>query len=116
MQWAMPVLDEELGESLEYCQLRRHPWYRDVWDTSYANELGRLCQRIGTSMDGKSKQVEGMDTFFVIDYDEIPLDHCKEVTYTKVVCEVQPQKEDPNRMGITIGATAFVIPVMLAPP
>ena len=44
----------------------------------------------------------GTDTFFVIHYDEIPADRRKYITYTLVVCEVRPQKEDPNRTQITI--------------
>ena len=31
----------------EHRQLRRHPKFKDIWDMSYANELGRLCQGIG---------------------------------------------------------------------
>jgi len=43
-----PVLDAETGTELEHRQLRKHPTYKKVWDESYANELGRLCQGIGT--------------------------------------------------------------------
>ena len=39
---AMPVLDPETGETLEYRQLHRHPKYRYIWETSYCNELRRL--------------------------------------------------------------------------
>ena len=42
---SMPVLENETGESLEYSQLRRHPKYKKIWNTSYSNEVGRLCQR-----------------------------------------------------------------------
>jgi hypothetical protein len=41
---ALPVLDTATGQLLEHRQLRRHPDHKDTWDTSYANELGRLCQ------------------------------------------------------------------------
>jgi hypothetical protein len=44
---ACPVLDHDTGVTLEHRQLRRHPKYKDTWDTSYANEIGRLCQGIG---------------------------------------------------------------------
>ena len=40
----MPVLDQDTGQSLEHRQLRRHPKYKDTWDTSYANELGRYAK------------------------------------------------------------------------
>ena len=45
-----PVLDHETGLTLEHRQLQRHPKYKDIWATSYANELRRLCQEgVGTS-------------------------------------------------------------------
>ena len=36
-------------------------------------------------------------------YNDIPKERRKEITYTSVVCEVRPQKDDPNRTRITIG-------------
>ena len=60
----MPVLDNETGESLEYRQLRRHPKYKKVWNTSYSNELGRLFQGFGSGTIGAKKQpAKGIDTF-----------------------------------------------------
>ena len=44
---AMPVLDETSGQSLQYRQLRKHLKFAHIWNTSYANELGRICQGIG---------------------------------------------------------------------
>ena len=46
---ATPVLDATTGAMLEHRQLRRHPAYKETWDESYANELRRLCQGIGTN-------------------------------------------------------------------
>ena len=31
---SMPVLDPDTGDTLEYRQLRRHPKYRNIWETS----------------------------------------------------------------------------------
>ena len=94
----MPVLDAETGKTLEYRQLRQHPKYKDIWEQSYSNELGRLFQGIGDGTAGPKKQrVAGTETFQVIKHGDIPKDCLKEVTYTKVVCEVRPQKEDLNR-------------------
>jgi hypothetical protein len=60
-----------------------------VWDTSYANELGRLCQGIGRNNANPAKQrVEGTNTFRPIKFHDIPIDRRGDVTYTKVVCEV----------------------------
>jgi hypothetical protein len=69
---ALSVLDSSMGEFLEHHQLRRDPRYKATWDTSYANELGRLCQGIGSGTTPTSKQVAGTNTFFLIDYHDIP--------------------------------------------
>ena len=69
---AQAVLDPSSGEFLEHCQLQKDPRYKTVWDTSYANELGRLCQGIGEGPKPGSKRVVGTNTFFIIDYDDIP--------------------------------------------
>ena len=69
---ANAVLDPSSGEFLEHRQLRKDPRYKTVWDTSYANELGRLCQGIGEGPKPGSKRVAGTNTFFLIDYDDIP--------------------------------------------
>ena len=52
---ALPVLDLEYGKLLEHKQLRRHPRLKKTWDTSYANELGRLCQGVGEGTAGPDK-------------------------------------------------------------
>ena len=38
------VLEETSGRSLQYRQLHNHPKFSHIWNTSYDNELGRLCQ------------------------------------------------------------------------
>ena len=53
---AMPFLDEESGQTLEFRQFFRHPKYRYIWSTSYANELGRLCQGVGSGNAGPKQQ------------------------------------------------------------
>ena len=45
---ALAVLDQEMGKLLEHRQLCKDPCYKKVWDRSYSNKLGRLCQGIGT--------------------------------------------------------------------
>ncbi len=85
---ALSVLDPSTGEFLEHCQLRQDPRYKATWDTSYANDLGRLCQGIGSGTTPNSKQVAGTNTFFIIDYHDIPAHKQKEICHTMVVCEV----------------------------
>ena len=105
-QWsplALSILDPETGQSLEHRVLRRHPRLGPDWNTSYSNELGRLCQGIGVDPSDPSKQrVEGTNTFPPIRYENIPLDLRKEIAFSKVVCTFLPDKADPNRTRITI--------------
>ncbi len=63
---ALSVLDQATGKSLEHRQLHTDLRYKPTWDTAYANELGSLCQGIGTGPTPGSKQVEGTNTFFRI--------------------------------------------------
>jgi hypothetical protein len=44
---ALAVLDRNTGKLLKHRQLRKDPCYKTVWDRSYANKLGRLCQGLG---------------------------------------------------------------------
>ena len=107
---ALSVLDPTTGEFLEHRQLRRDPKYKPVWDKSYSNELGRLCQGIGTGASPTSKRVEGTNTFFLINYNDIPAHKRKEICHTLVVCEVRPEKDDPDRTRITIGGSRICFP------
>ncbi len=59
---ALAVLDRDTGKLLEHCQLRKDPCYKTVWDRSYANELGRLCQGVGTGDKAGGKWVAGIPT------------------------------------------------------
>lgn len=114
---ACSVMDEDTGELLEFRQLRKHPKYKKIWDTSYANELGRLCQGVGESpMNPMMQRVKGTDTFRVIKYEDIPRDRRKEIRHTTVVCEVRPDKDDPNRTRITVAGNRIYYPGDVATP
>ena len=77
----------ESGRELNYRQLIRDPDYADIWSTSHANELGRLCQVIGKRSQGPNNQrVEGTDTFRTIRYEDIPKDRRKDICHNMVVC------------------------------
>ena len=110
-QQANPVLDHATGKTLEHRQLRKHPAYKQVWDRSYGNELGRLCQGIGsiqsTSTSPFKKRVEGTNTMRPIMFHKIPHDRLKDVAHVRVVCDVKLGKEDPNRTRITIGGNTI---------
>ena len=74
----MSVLDETYGQSLQYRQLRKKPKFAHIWNTSYANELGRLYQGIGKSSKcPKHQHVEGTKTFRLIKFADMPQDRRK---------------------------------------
>ena len=64
--------------------------------------MGRLCQGVATSPNGKGKRVEGTNKFFAIKFEKIPKDRLNEICYTSVVCSFRPGGEYPNRTIITI--------------
>jgi hypothetical protein len=76
----------------------------------YANELGRLCQGIGSGESPNAKHVAGTNTFFCINYHDILAYKRKEICNTMVVCEVCPEKDDPNLTWITIGGNRICYP------
>jgi hypothetical protein len=104
------VLDQESGQLLEHHQLRRDPCYKEVWDRSYSNELGHLCQGIGMGNRASSKQVAGTNTFHLIPYSDIPHHKHKEIIYTKMVCEILEGKDDKNCTRITVGGNLIFYP------
>ena len=66
-------------------------------------ELGRLAQ----GFDG----TKGTETIFFMSHDEIrriPSD--RTVTYARIVVDYRPQKEDPNRVRITVGGNLINFP------
>jgi hypothetical protein len=72
--------------------------------------LGRLCQGIGSGATKTNQRVAGTNTFFIIDYQDIPSHKRKEICHTMVVCEVCPEKDDPDRTRITIGGNRICYP------
>ena len=70
--------------------------------SSYANELGRQSQCIGSGPTPGSQQVAGTSTFVIIDFYNIPSHKRKEICHTKAVCELRPDKDSPDRTCITI--------------
>ena len=43
-------------------------------------------------------------------YDDIPRDRRKGIANVKIVCEVRPQKSDPNRVHITVAGYNIFFP------
>jgi hypothetical protein len=100
---ACPVLDPDTGKLLEYRQLLRDPKFKETWERSSANDFGMLAQGVGN-------RVKGTNTIYFIHKREVPPDRFKDVTYLKFVCNVRPEKDDPNCTRATFGGTDIHYP------
>jgi hypothetical protein len=107
---ALSVLDPTTSKFHEHCQLHCDPWYKTKLDTSYANELSRLCQGIRSGLSPSTQQIMGTNPFFLIDYQDIPFHKGKEICHTMVVCEDCPEMDDLDRTRITIGGNRICYP------
>jgi hypothetical protein len=112
---ALSVLNPATGEFLKHCQLPCNPWYKTKWDTSYANKLGRLCQGICLGSSPGTQWIVGTNTLFLIDYQDIPSHKRKKICHTMVVCEVHPEKDNPDWTRITIGGNRICYPGNVGP-
>ena len=65
-----------------------------------ANEFGKLLKGVGINKDG-SQRVTGSDTFHFIKQMQVPIK--KKVTYARFCCDVCLQKDDINRIRLTVG-------------
>jgi hypothetical protein len=71
---------------------------------------------IGTNPNN-GKHVKGTNTLFSIHYNMITANRCKKITYSKVVCKVQPEKGDnADCTRITIGGDNIVYPEDVGTP
>ena len=64
-EYAKSILDEKIGELLEYKHLIKHPKYKETLSHSYRNEIGRLVQ-------GMLGRANDTDTMFFINKTELP--------------------------------------------
>ena len=77
------VIDTTTGASLEYRHIIKGP-NKSVWGNSFANEIGRLAQGVGTRIP------YGTNTIFFITKDKVPAG--RTVTYGRFVAKIRPQK------------------------
>jgi hypothetical protein len=76
----------------KYEKLANVPLMKEVWTKAMCKELGHLVQGFG--------EKEGTNTIFFMSIDDIPKDRI--VTYARIVVDYRPQKDDPNRVRITV--------------
>ena len=84
--FAGAVPDNETGELLGYRHLIKRPRYKKYWGFSFGNEIGRLAQ----GMPGRNT---GTNTIAFIHKKEVPDNIWKDVAYSRIVCNMRPQKE-----------------------
>ena len=83
--------------------IQASPQTPKAWGKGHANEVGRLAP-------GLPGIVEGTDTVKFIPKGDIPADRLKYCTYSWIVCNVRPEKEDPIRVRITVGGNLINYP------
>ena len=89
VEQAMAVMDQATGKLLNYRALRRDPKYKKDWNTSAANEFGRLANGVGG-------RVKGTKTIKFIRKRDVPTKQLKDVTYGLFVCTIRPEKTEKN--------------------
>jgi hypothetical protein len=91
-----PVTKETITH---YRKLIKDPLLKNLWIKAMSKELHRLAQ-------GFPGVTKGTNTIFYLshaDICKIPQDGT--VTYARIVIDHRPQKEDPNRVRITVEET-----------
>ena len=74
------ITDESTRQMLEYRHLTKMTKYKDIWNTSFANELGHLAQGI--------RDIKGMDTIHFIPHTDMPAN--KTATYSQKRSKTTP--------------------------
>ena len=104
---ANSVTDPITGQVQEYRHLIKGP-DKAVWETSFANELGRLAQGVG------SRDKKGTGTIFFIKREEVP--QGRQVTYGRIVSSIRPQKTETHRTRLTVGGDRLEYPGNVSTP
>ena len=58
----------------------------------------------------------GTNTIYSIDKAQIPADKWKDVAYSRIVCNVRPQKEETNRTRLTFGENNLSVDIDCGTP
>jgi len=99
-----PVTKETITH---YRKLIKDPLLKDLWIKAMSKELHPLAQ-------GCPGVTKGTNTIFYLSHADIcKIPHDRTETYTRIVIDHQPQKEDPNRVRITVGDNLIDYPFEL---
>ncbi len=91
----------------KYNKLMNDPALKDLWVPAMSKKLHQLAQ-------GKENVTIGTNTIFFLSHAEIrciPKD--RTVMYACIVINHRPQKDDPNRLRITVGGNLIKYPYKL---
>ncbi len=94
------IINKNTGTVLEYRHLVKNPATKAVWETSFANKIGCLFQGI--------RDLQGTNTCFFIQKLQVPTN--KQPTYSRIVCNVCPQKKEQNYTHLTVGGDGIDYP------
>ena len=95
------IIDPTTGQSLEYRHLIKNTSTKKIWNTSFANELGRLANGVGD-------RIAGTNTIAFIPKNMVPVG--RRVTYGRIVVDFRPHKSEPNRTRLTVGGDKIDYP------
>ena len=95
-EYCAGVVHPETKETItSYKKLANDPLLRKTWMKAMCKELGNIAQGYGES--------KGTNTVRFLTHAEIraiPKD--RKITYARIVVDYRPQKDDPNRVRITV--------------
>jgi hypothetical protein len=96
-----PITEETITK---YTKLMDDPALKGLWVPAMSKELHCLAQ-------GKEGVMVGTNTIFYLTHDEIRciLKYCS-VTYARIVINHRPQKDNPNKVCITVGGNLIDYP------
>ncbi len=103
------IRNNKTGEYRNYWQANQDPKHKEIWNTSAANEFGRLAQGVGG-------RVKATNTIFFIHKDQVPKDRMKDVTYSSFSCNMKPNKTETHRTRLTAGGDRIKYPEDVGAP
>jgi hypothetical protein len=87
------------GKEMEYKDLMKDSTLGSLYKKGLGKELGRLCHGI--------RYIQGINTCLCVELTNITKDRI--ITYGKIVCNYKPDKEEKERVRLTVGATDWII-------
>ena len=105
-QFCAPVIHPRTGGLItSYKRSSKDPELKAVWETGFGKDWVSLSQ--GDTRTG----AKGTDTFKILRPEQVLLiPNDRVVTYSNIVVDYRPHKDDPNRVRITAGGNLIIYP------